>query len=541
METSKMKRIGIFGWGIVAPRSPNIRIFEKNLEKATNWMQPFNGFGPSNFLVGEPEFDFSAYREWIESRFTPRKYPQLDEKMGNMVKYALGAFIQALEQNPGIEELLQSLQTQAHIYVATGLGDFPLHYEKAMQYNKAQQRWNRFWCRDEYHRELAAYRATTSPAGKTDLREEIGAPPDPDDFDPLEETYEDITESWYAFWVNRSEGLRQYLDELKQIEAESITGDIEKEKVHLMRRKSSARRKLNDKYGCPTEPWNAVDPMLLWNLPNIPAAQISMLARITGPAFAPVAACSGFGTALKMGVNAIRSGQAQAVVVGATDPQPHPLSVGAFYGARVLSHDGRVSKPFTGLRGTHVAGGACIWIVGEADFFMQKGFKPLGLEIISIALTSDADHIITPSREGPLTAIKQALGEAGIRPEDVETWDMHATATPGDWTELQNALEVFPGSTKFTARKGTFGHGMSVCGGWELTAQHLGFAKGKLAPIDLGEEEVHNLMRPYHQCLVRDEPVTMAGDIAGKINMGIGGINACVICRKWRPEDIPGH
>jgi len=127
------------------------------------------------------------------------------------------------------------------------------------------------------------------------------------------------------------------------------------------------------------------------------------------------------------------------------------------------------------------------------------------------------------------------LSEADIHAADVATWDMHATATPGDWTELQNALEVFPGNTKFTARKGTFGHGMSVCGGWELTAQHLGFAKGKLAPIDLDEEEAHNLMRPYHQCLVRDEPVMMEGDIAGKINMGIGGINACVICRKWKP------
>ncbi len=533
-----MKRIGIFGWGIVAPRSPNIKVFEKNLEKATNWLRPFTGFGPSNFLVGEPDFDFSVYRSWIESRFTPRKYSQLDQKMGNMVKYALGAFIQALEQNPAIERLLQGLKTQAHIYVATGLGDFPLHYEKAMIYNKAQQRWNRFWCREAYHSELAAYRAMTSPAAKTDLRAELGAPPDPEGFDPLDENYEDTTESWYAFWVNRSGGLRQYLGELKQIEAESITGDIEKEKVHLIRRKSGARRKLNDKYGCPTEPWNAVDPMLLWNLPNIPAAQISMLARITGPAVAPVAACSGFGTALKMGINAIRAGQAQAVVVGATDPEPHPLSVGAFYGARVLSHDGRVSKPFTGLRGTHIAGGACMWIVGDADFFMQQGFKPLGLEILSVALTSDADHIITPSREGPLTAIQQALSEAGIRPEEVETWDMHATATPGDWTELQNALDVFPGNTKFTARKGTFGHGMSVCGGWELTAQHLGFAKGKLAPIDLEKEEVHNLMRPYHQCLVGDEPVAMEGDIAGKINMGIGGINACVICRKWKADDI---
>lgn len=532
-----MKRIGIFGWGIVAPKSPTIEAFEKNLDRATNWLEPFGGFGPSNFLVGEPEFVFSDYKSWIEDRFRPRKYSQLDEKMGNMVKYAIGAFIQALNQNPGIEKLLESLQTRAHIYVATGLSDFPMHYEKALRYYKAQQRWNRFWCQPEFHSELAAYNAAADEE-KRRMIEESGAPPDPEDVDPLDENYEDIAEKWYAFWVNRSDGLQQYLDELRQIEAESVMGDIEKGKVQLIRRKSTAIRKLDARYGCPVEPWNAVDPMLLWNLPNIPAAQISMLARITGPAFAPVAACSGFGTALKMGVNAIRSGQAKAVVVGASDPQPHPLSVGAFYGARVLSGDGRVSKPFTGLRGTHVSGGACIWIVGDADFFMEQGFKPLGLEILSVALTSDADHIITPSREGPLTAIRQALSEARIDPEDVGTWDMHATATPGDWQELQNAVEVFPGSTKFTARKGTFGHGMSVCGGWELTAQHIGFAKGKLLPIDLEKDEVHDQMRPYHHCLVGDEPVTMEGDIAGKINMGVGGINACVICRKWKnPAD----
>jgi 3-oxoacyl-(acyl-carrier-protein) synthase len=532
MESHKMKRIGIFGWGIVAPKSPNIRTFEKNLQKATNWLEPFSGFGPSHFLVGAPEFTFSDYKSWIEDRFRPRRYSQLDEKMGNMVKYAIGAFIQALNQNPGIEELLESLDTQSHVYVATGLGDFPMHYEKALAYYKAQKRWNRFWCREEHHSELAAYGAAQGPDKKRMLKD-FGAPPDPKDADSLDENYEDVTEGWFAFWVNRSDGLRSYLNELQKIEAEGIGGDIEAGKFHLIRRKSAAVRKLNAKYGCPTEPWNAVDPNLLWNIPNIPAAQISMLGRITGPAVAPVAACSGFGTALKMAVNAIRLGQAKAVVVGATDPEPHPLSVGAFYGARVLSHDGRVSKPFTGLRGTHIAGGACIWIVGDAECFMQKGFKPLGLEILSVSLTSDAEHIITPSREGPLTAIQQALNEAGVKPENVETWDMHATATPGDWTELQNTLEVFPGNTKFTARKGTFGHGMSVCGGWELTAQHIGFAKGKLLPIDLEEDEVHDQIRPYHHCLVRDEPVTMEGDIAGKINMGVGGINACVICRKW--------
>jgi len=529
-----MTRIGIFGWGVVAPKSPDIDTFESNLERATSWLEPFEGFGPSNFLVGRPDFDFARYKDWIDNRFEPRKFSQLNSKMGNVVKYAVGAFIQALEQNPGIDAVLHKAGTAAHVYVGTGLGDFPMQYDKVLIYHRAQKQWNRFWCRKEFHSELAEYRRCDE-AGRLKMIRAMGAPADPKRLDPEDGNYETALEAWYAFWVMRSEGLKSYLNELKAIEGESLKGDIDAGKGHLIRRKTSARRKLNKKYGCPTEPWSAVDPMLLWNIPNIPAAQISMLGRITGPTFAPVAACSGFGTSLKLAVNAIHHNQAKIVVVGTSDPQPHPLSVGTFYGARVLSHDGGVSKPFTGLRGTHISGGACIWVVGDADFLMAQGFKPVGLEILSVTLTSDADHIITPSRQGPLTAIHEALDEAGISPADVATWDMHATATPGDWTELNIAKEIFPGDTRFTARKGSFGHGMSVCGGWELTAQHLGVASGKLLPINLDEKEVHTDIRPYHCCLVGQDPEAAKGKIAGKINMGVGGINACVICRKW-PE-----
>jgi len=526
------KRIGVFGWGVVAPKSPNISTFEKNLRSATSWLEPFDGFGPSNFLVGRPEFDFAAYRSWIDERFEPRKFSQLQSKMGDTVKYAIGAFIQALGQNPGLEPLLKDLGHQVHVYVGTGLGDFPLQYKLALRYHRAQRRWNRFWCQDKHHSELRTYRL--AEGGEKDrIREELGAPEDPSSVDPWSEDYDETSERWYSFWVARSDGLSGYLEKHSEIEGEGITGDIENGKGHLLRRKMTTRRKLNEEYGCPTEPWSAVDPNLLWNIPNIPAAQISMLAHITGPAIAPLAACSGFSVALKMATDAIRSDQAKLAVIGMTDPEPHALSVGTFYGARVLSHDGQVSKPFTGFRGTHVAGGACVWIVGDADYFMERGFTPLGLEVLSVAITSDADHIITPSSEGPRLAIQQALAEAGIEPKDVATWDMHATATPGDWSELQDILTMFPESTDFTARKGSFGHGMSVCGGWELTAQHLGFSKGELLPVNLSSDEVHDQIRPLYRSLVHDEARQTNGEVAGKINMGVGGINACVICRRW--------
>ena len=97
------KRIGIFGWGVVAPKSPNIDTFERNLENADSWLTPFRGYGQSNFLVGQPDFDFETYHPWFDERFPPAKFSQLKDKMGPMVQYAIGSFIQSLAQNPGIE------------------------------------------------------------------------------------------------------------------------------------------------------------------------------------------------------------------------------------------------------------------------------------------------------------------------------------------------------------------------------------------------------------------------------------------------------
>src|SRR5262245_31124950 len=130
------KRIGIFGWGVVAPKSPNIDTFERNLERAESWLSPFEGYGPSNFLVGYPEFNFEQYHDWFDQRFPPAKFAQLQEKMGPMVQYAMGAFIQSLGQNPGIETFLQSLGTRCHVYVGTGLGELTIQHEQSLAYER---------------------------------------------------------------------------------------------------------------------------------------------------------------------------------------------------------------------------------------------------------------------------------------------------------------------------------------------------------------------------------------------------------------------
>src|SRR5215212_322502 len=89
------RRVGVFWGGVVARKSANIDSFEQNFQTADTWLSPYTGYGPSNFLVGTPDFDFETYHAWFDERFPPAKYSQLKEKMGPMVKYAIGAFIQS--------------------------------------------------------------------------------------------------------------------------------------------------------------------------------------------------------------------------------------------------------------------------------------------------------------------------------------------------------------------------------------------------------------------------------------------------------------
>jgi 3-oxoacyl-[acyl-carrier-protein] synthase II len=521
------RRIGIFGWGVIAPKSPDINAFEENLGHADTWLSPFTGYGQSNFLVGYPEFDFDSYRPWFDERFPPAKFAQLKDKMGPMVQFAIGAFIQALGQNAGLEQYLQELGTKTHVYVGTGLGDITVTQDQALVYDRALRRWNEFWTKPERCAPLRRHLD-----GDTDA----GAPGNPADLEPGSEEWIDAKHAWESHWAAKSDALTQYLAEAREVHSEPVPPSSESAKLSSIRQKLSRIRALNKKYGCPEEPWAAVSPNLLWNISNIPAAQISMLGKIVGPSWAPIAACASFGVATKLAMDAIHRGDATAAVIGMTDPPPHEMVISAFYNANVLSADADVSRPLTGLKGTHIAGGACIWIVGDVEAMAAKGFRPLGMELVGVGTSSDAHHIITPSKGGPQLAMKAALQEVQLG--EVTTWDMHATATPGDASEIENSLEMLHPDVIFTARKGTFGHGMSVGGGWELTAQHMGMAKGKLFPMPLTEGELHADVKVHSARFVGSEGAEAPRGYSGKLSMGVGGINSCVISRPWDEDEI---
>src|SRR5581483_742291 len=320
-----VKRIGVFGWGVIAPKSPNIGRFADNLACAKTWLEPFNGFGPDNFLVGTPEFQFNEYQPWVDARFAPRHFRNLKEKMDFPAQLALGAFIQALGQNPGIEEELRALREKAHVYIGTGLGALATIHDASIKLHESQQRWDRFWAAPERNSDLRAYLSDSDPGND-------GVPPSPDSTAADER---DAAERiWNRYWMERSPELSEYLTELAEIDGLNIEGEIEAGKIAAMREKERRRVKLQQKWQAPEPPWK-VTANIIWNIPNTPAAQVSILGKITGPSLAPCAACSTFGVTLRLAMQSIRSGDAKLVVVGATDGPPHQLTVGAFYTARV--------------------------------------------------------------------------------------------------------------------------------------------------------------------------------------------------------------
>ena len=471
-----MKQVGVYGWGIVAPRSPNMDAFVRNLQCSESWLDSFDGFGPNTFLVGNPDFDFGDYREWIDARFPPSRFSQLGSKMDPFALYAVGAFIQSLGQNPGIEEVLRELGPEAHVYVGTGLGAFSAVHDAALRLDRAQRIWDRFWAEPDRCEPLRRY------LSENEAEDLTAVPSAPDEFDDVEER-EDAERSWNAYWADRSPDLREYLDEFAEIEEISVGGEVEAGKLSLIREKERRRAKLQERWGAPDPPWTQISANVLWNIPNIPASQVSMVGGITGFTFAPVGACATFGVCLKLAIDAIHRGEARAVVIGASDPPPHRLTVGSFYTARVLAAGGRISKPLTGLRGTHVSGGSVVWIVGERSFMEGKGFRPLGMEPVAVGVSADADHIITPSKPGPLTAIQGALHGGQVDPEGVVSWDLHATATPGDFLEVENVRELLSEDVLVTARKGTFGHGMSAEGAGSSQPSTSGRSGGSSSPL----------------------------------------------------------
>lgn len=525
--------MGVYGWGVIAPGARNVAALEELLRSGATALKTASRpeLGSGLFAVGDPDFVLEDYTAWIAERKGEAFAARLKKKMGDNVLFALGATVQAMRCEPKLEAIARELDDRCHVYVGSGVGDLPQSYAAARALDRATREWNHFWADP-----------ARCPARKTfeetgDASSGAAPPPNPSTLPVDSEARQDARVAWDAFWAARSPALAEFLVRLAAVENAAQTheeGHGSSDKAHLdaIRRRIRALRALLDDVGCPPPPWTSVSPDLIWNIQNAPAAQITMLLDVHGAAWAPVGACSTFGVALKCGRDAILSGDAKMAIVGTTDPRPDPALVGAFHEARVMSATGGVNAPFTSLRGTHISGGSCVWILADEETMRAAGVtsEPIGGWVEGVALSSDAEHIITPSISGPKRALSRAFEEAGVKPEDIAIADLHATGTPGDLNELSLVQDYVGAHTLITARKGQLGHGMANSGGWELTALALGLRAGEALATGIDTREIHHDIRHPESIVAGAKPLTGAR-VGFKLMLGIGGITACVVMR----------
>ncbi len=534
----KTRRVGVYGWGVVAPGARDLKALTALLREGRSGLaaSPEPELGHGLFPVGDPDFSFDAYASWIAARHGDAYLTRMRSKMGDNVQFAVAATIQALQCDPRLEAIVRGVDEGCQVYVGSGVGDLPESYRAAASLERAKRAWNRFWAQPSHCAARRQWEAEGMlPAADPDEtgphRAPAKAPPaDPASLPVDSEARFEALGAWNAYWAAHSEELRGFLARFADIERMNAD-DEDHEKAHLgaIRKRVRAHRAHIEEVGCPEPPWTAVSPDLMWNIQNAPAAQITMLLGIHGAAWAPVAACSTFGVALKCGRDAILRGEAKLAIVGTTDPRPDSALIAAFHQARVLPATGEVNVPFTSLRGTHVSGGACVWILGDAEFCTERGLTPIGGYVEGVAVSSDAEHIITPSKTGPRRAIERAYEEAGITSEDVALIDLHATGTPGDLNELALVDDFITERTRITARKGQLGHGMANSGGWELTAVALGLARGVALPTGIQAKDIHPRVRRREAIVTEEAP--LEGNVGVKLMLGIGGVAACVVLR----------
>ncbi len=278
-------------------------------------------------------------------------------------------------------------------------------------------------------------------------------------------------------------------------------------------------------------------PMLI---SNMAAAAISIRFGALGPALSPVTACSIGNTAIGEAFRLIRYGGADCIIAGGAEAAVTEISLSSFGNATSLStrneEPEKASRPFDGSRDGFVIGeGGAILILESLSHALRRS-ATIYAEVTGYGASSDAYHMVAthPEGTGAYLAMKLALGEAGIQPEEVDLISAHATSTLiGDRSETAAIKKLF-GEAAYripvTANKSMTGHALGAAGGLEAVALIKSIEQG-LIPPTINQE------MPDEVCDLDYVPNTARKaelDIGISNSFGFGGHNAVIVLRKYR-------
>ncbi|MFJ5765038.1 beta-ketoacyl-ACP synthase II [Lysinibacillus sp. NPDC093210] len=272
---------------------------------------------------------------------------------------------------------------------------------------------------------------------------------------------------------------------------------------------------------------------------NAAAAQISIKWKAMGPSMSPVSACAIGNTAIGEAFRLIRYGEVDVMFAGGTEAAITDLSIASFGNATALStrndEPAMASRPFDDNRdGFVMSEGAGILILESLSHALCRGAK-IYAEVIGYGASSDAHHIVAthPEGEGAYLAMRSALKNANISPEEIDVISAHATSTKvGDISETMAIKQLF-GQQAYqipvTANKSMLGHMLGAAGGAEAIALAMSLKEGIIPPTI-------NLEHPDSLCDLDYVP-----SVARHVNIntglsnsfGFGGHNAAIVLKKY--------
>ena len=265
-------------------------------------------------------------------------------------------------------------------------------------------------------------------------------------------------------------------------------------------------------------------------MPNAPASHVSMEFGLRGPCFSTASACASATHAIGLAFHMIRAGMMDMAVTGGSDASIVIGFMKAWDALRVLSPD--VCRPFSRDRtGLVIGEGAAILVLEEWRHARARG-ATIHAELTGFGMSADAGELMAPNASGAARAMRAALDDAGIAPEEVDYVNAHGTGTRlNDKTEVDALGQVFGGHLDrmpVSSTKSMVGHCLNAGGAVELAVTALALHHGILPPT-IGFRE------PDPECMVdcvpneaRNEPIR----VAMSNSFAFGGLNAVLLLRR---------
>ena len=282
-----------------------------------------------------------------------------------------------------------------------------------------------------------------------------------------------------------------------------------------------------------------VPPMTIPKLiSNIGPANVSIQLGLHGPSFSLATACSSGADAITQALRWLRTGVLDFVVAGGVEACITKMGIAGFnvIGALSTRNDepARASRPFDRDRDGFVMGeGAGVVVLERREHAEKRGARVYA-EVAGAGMTCDANHLTQPHPEGlgAIAAMRQALGDAGMEPEEIEYVNAHGTSTPiNDPTEVKAVKEVFGDHAKtlaISSTKSMTGHLIGAAGGVEALITALAIERGYIPPTI-------NLENPDAECDLDHVPNVgreATVRVAMSNTLGFGGHNGILVLKK---------